>query len=98
MSMKTFLLCLCLGIAATAEAQNAVPLKDRDAALEEPFSLIKAVRELPDGKVLVLDFLEQRVALADFRTNAIRNQDKKGSGPKEFLLPSALMPFRADSS
>ena len=41
-------------------------------------------RELSDGRVLVTDFNDQRIAVADFARNTSKNVGSRGDGPGEF--------------
>ena len=87
--------------AASSQAQNQpapVELTRPDATLDEQFSLLRGARELPDGKLLVSDWIEQRVAVVDFARGSVTNRGRVGSGPVEFRLPAALLPFRGDST
>src|SRR5512147_833921 len=53
-----------LTLTAPAGAQ-VIRLTRPDATLVEEFSSIRGVRELPDGRILVSDYTDQRVLLVD---------------------------------
>jgi hypothetical protein len=92
-------LVVLISTARAVEGQNRRwELSEPDAVLSERFSLIKAIRELRDGRVLVTDWIEERIAVADFARDVVRNQGRVGAGPEEFRLPSALYAFRGDST
>jgi hypothetical protein len=90
----------CALVCADATAQSAPVLRltTPDGTLSEQFTLVRGVRELPDGRLLLTDWLEQRLAVADFRTQSVTDIGRTGSGPGEYRLPSALLPFRGDST
>ncbi len=79
-------------------AQTVVRLDRPDAVLEEPFSYVRGVRELSSGKVLVADWIEQRVVLVDFATGAARDVITEGPGPAQVRLPEGLVAARGDST
>jgi hypothetical protein len=83
---------------ARAFAQEPIVLARPDVRLSEPFSLLRGARELPDGRLLVTDWIEQRLAVVDFARDAAQDRGRVGAGPGEFRLPAALLPFRADST
>ncbi|MGH7555656.1 MAG: hypothetical protein ACREMQ_21865 [Longimicrobiales bacterium] len=86
--------------ASGARAQGDVvrELSKPDVVLGEPFSLVRGARELPDGRLIVTDWLEQRLAVIDFSRGAIVDRAKIGAGPTEIRLPGGLFPFRGDST
>jgi hypothetical protein len=83
--------------AATAQVQ-LVRLERAAASVDEAFSAIRGVRELRDGRVLVSDYIEQRVAVVDFATGAMRDVLTEGAGPANVRLPMYIVPALADSS
>ncbi len=80
-----------------ASAQ-VVKLDQPTATLPEPFSSVRGVRELSDGRVLIADWIEDRVVLADLASGATRDVLRQGRGPGEVRLPSALHRLRGDST
>jgi hypothetical protein len=84
-----------------AQAQRTVPALDlaRPAwSASEPFTSIVAVRELASGAVLLADLAERRVHLIAAGGRSMRGIGRNGGGPREFLLPTALIPLRGDST
>ncbi|MGH7469009.1 MAG: hypothetical protein ACRENP_13725 [Longimicrobiales bacterium] len=69
-----------------------------DATTTEVFSLLRGGRELPDGRLIATDWIEQRIAVIDFARGTVVNRGSVGSGPTEFRLPAALFAFRGDST
>jgi hypothetical protein len=57
-----------------------------------------AVRELRDGRVLLVDGREQQLYVADFNKNIATPLGRKGSGPAEYLIAGSLVPIAGDSS
>jgi hypothetical protein len=64
----------------------------------EPFTSIVAVRELASRAVLLADLSERRVHLIAAGGRSQRDIGRNGGGPREFLLPTALIPLRGDST
>lgn len=68
------------------------------AEFAEPFSEIGAIRELRDGRVIVVDSRELFVKLLDFRTGTATTIGRSGDGPGEYRWPSRLYPLSGDST
>jgi len=79
-------------------AQQPVSLGKPDAEFPEAFTKIGSIRELGDGRVLVIDSKEQTVQLVDFRSGRASPVGRKGSGPGEYGNPSRLIALPDDSS
>jgi hypothetical protein len=69
-----------------------------DASLPVEWTTIRGVRELRDGRVIVVDARDQAVKLADFKSGTATMIGRKGSGPGEYQLPLDVFPLPADSS
>ena len=81
--------------------QQAPPrhqLDNPDATFPEPFSLIRGLRELGDGRVLVTDWIEERLGAVDFDGGTARDIGRVGGGPREFRLPAGLVALPGDST
>ena len=93
------LLCWCLvGSVVSAQRVHRVQLSAPTGRLSEPFTSIWAVRELSDGRVLVTDPSEVRLALADFRANSTVTLGRRGRGPGEYSTAQSLFATVGDSS
>ncbi|MGQ0648050.1 MAG: hypothetical protein ACT4P7_10795 [Gemmatimonadaceae bacterium] len=68
------------------------------AQLAEPFSDIGAVRELSDGRVIVLDTREQRIVVANLGTGRVTPIGAKGRGPGEFLRALRFLALPHDTT
>ena len=66
--------------------------------LQHDFSLIRGIRELRDGRILVSDQAEKSLVVADFRSGTVRQIGREGSGPKEYLLPGRLIALPGDTT
>ena len=64
----------------------------------EPFSQIAAVRELKDGRLLVVDSRDKLVQLVNLTANSATKVGREGSGPGEYGLPTQLFALPGDSS
>jgi hypothetical protein len=85
-------------VARPAAAPAAVVLDRPERTLSEPFSFVRGVRELSNGKLLIADWIENRVVLADFGADACAEVITEGPGPQELRLPIGLVRHRADST
>ncbi|MEO8296153.1 MAG: hypothetical protein ABI613_11610 [Gemmatimonadota bacterium] len=80
------------GFTLHANAQG-VPerrLTTADARFPHEFSSIRGVRELPDGRVMVSDGIEEVVVVADLKTGKADTLGRVGQGPGEYKMPDAL--------
>ena len=69
-----------------------------DKVLSQEFTQIRGIRELPDGRVLVSDRLDNGVVVVDFGANSVRQIGRTGRGPAEYRLPTTLTPLPGDST
>ncbi len=79
-------------------AQTLVRLDRPERTLSEPFSFVRGVRELSSGKLLIADWIENRVVLADFGADDCTEVVTEGPGPQEMRLPMGLLRHRGDST
>lgn len=70
-----------------------VALGSASATVEEPFSSLQTVRELPDGRVLVADPLGQVFQVINMETQAKETIGRVGQGPREYQQPDAVWPL-----
>lgn len=97
---SSLLLIACLlpgGLPFQAPAR-VIRLTTPDTRLNEEFSAVRGVRELPDGRVLVSDYRDQRVVVVDFDRRTVTRSVGRGSGPLEARLPTALVAAPGDST
>src|SRR5688572_22514070 len=67
-------------------------LPARPAAFaEEPFSELRSVRELSDGRVIVLDMRDQTIQVIDFTSGDAAAIGRRGQGPGEYARAVSLM-------
>jgi hypothetical protein len=92
--------CASLTLAAGAHAQPTprLPLRPANARLEHEFTFITSVRELADGRVLVVDEKDNQVFVADFDAQRVRPVGRTGRGPGEFRQVGRLWPLGGDST
>lgn len=85
---------------SSSAAQNAavVTLSRPAAEFAEPFSEIGSIRELSDGRVIIVDARELTVQILDFRTGGLQQVGRKGSGPGEYEWPQGLLAFPGDTT
>lgn len=85
---------------AAAEAQRAPErsLGRFEVEYAEPFSGVRMVRELSDGRVLVLDVQDKLVELVNKAFSSAQAVGREGSGPGEYRMPFQLIAGRADTT
>ncbi len=76
--------------AARAQVQTHVLTKP-EAEHPESFTSINAVRELRDGRVIVVGLQDRSVQLVDLRTGRAEQLGRTGKGPGEYSLPVGLV-------
>ena len=91
------------GLTSPADAQPPGPPPTRpvdrpDGALSASFSLIRSVRELADGRVLVTDWIDEKLLVADFAGQTTTQLGRLGAGPKEYRLPGRLVALPGDTT
>ena len=86
--------------ATPALAQN-VPtrtLSKPDAEYSEPFTQVAGVRELKDGRLIVIDPRDKTVQVVDLARGAATKLGREGSGPGEYGIPMRLMAMPGDTT
>lgn len=98
--MRTFLLgttILCLALPVSAQQRSGGVAERRlttaDARFPHTFSSIRGLRELPDGRVMVADGIDEVVMIADLKTGKGDTLGRVGQGPGEYKSPDALYPL-----
>jgi hypothetical protein len=81
-----------------AHTQGMRQLGAATAEFGEPFSSIDGVRELRDGRVIVLDSRDRSILLVDLRANTRVQIGREGSGPNEYRIPHDLLALPGDSA
>ncbi|HKP31044.1 MAG TPA: hypothetical protein VJU15_16655, partial [Gemmatimonadales bacterium] len=80
-------------LTATLVQQQKISLTKPDAEYSEPFTQVRSVRELANGKVLVSDIQDKIVQLVDFAAGSSVKIGREGQGPEEYLFPMGLYPM-----
>jgi hypothetical protein len=89
-----------LAISTPLLAQN-VPtrtLSKPDAEYSEPFTQISGVRELKDGRLVVIDPRDKTVQVVDLKAGTATKLGREGSGPGEYGIPFRLMALPNDTT
>jgi hypothetical protein len=68
------------------------------AEYREPYSSVRGVRELADGRVVVTDPRDKVVQLVDLKTGRATTLGREGSGPNEYQMPSGAFALPGDST
>ena len=80
---------LWLILAGPVDAQD-VKLTQVSARLGHQFSVISGLRELPDGRLLVSDGIDNVLVRVDLATQRMDTIGRAGQGPGEYRSPDAL--------
>ena len=98
-SLRITLVALAAGTSVGfAQAPRQIRLKPATAELNEEFTAIGSVRELPDGRVLINDPRETRVVVADLKAGTVQQIGRKGQGPNEYGAAANLLALGGDST
>ncbi len=100
-SHRYFATALVSTLGATWAIQGAVTtLAAPDRRFDEPFSQIAPghLRELGDGRVIVVDSRDRAIYLVDLERGTTRALSAEGSGPREYLTPLRAYAIGVDST
>ena len=89
-----------LAISTPLLAQN-VPtrtLSKPDVEYSEPFTQISGIRELKDGRLVVIDPRDKTVQVVDLKAGTATKLGREGSGPGEYGIPFRLMSLPNDTT
>lgn len=81
-----------------AEAQQQIEMLEPLRVFPEEFTQIRGLRELSDGRLIITDWLEERLVVIDFETETSRDLYRVGPGPEEFRLPQRLIAMPGDTT
>jgi len=79
-------------------AQAPRVLDKPQVELAEPFTNVGSVRELSDGRVLVVDNGDRALYAVDFKAGTSTQISRPGSGPAEYRTPGLLLPAGGDTT
>ena len=100
--MRAVLISLAIIIAGRSVAWSQGPgtrtLSGQPFEFSQQFSEIGSIRELRDGRVIVVDARELKVQLLDPRSGTATTIGRTGDGPGEYRWPSRLFPLQGDST
>ena len=86
---------------ATPLVSQEVPvtnLSQPDTECERGFTKLVGVKELTDGRVILVDEIERLILLLDAQLAEGKPIGREGAGPGEYVVPSSLFPLGGDSS
>lgn len=100
LSRRTLFLALASATLApgAGQAQATRQLTKPDAEFAEPFTQVTGIRELKDGRLVVIDSRDKIAQLVDFKSGSGTKIGREGSGPGEYAFPMRLFPLPGDSS
>jgi hypothetical protein len=82
----------------SAQTPTPRPLDPPQAELSEPLSSIAGLRELSNGRVIIVDSRERAVWLTDPGLRQATKVGREGQGPQEYARPNALMALPGDTT
>jgi hypothetical protein len=85
-------------LSVSASAQEQRSLGRPIAEFPEPFTYISTIRELRDGRVLLVDERERTLNLIDFASGVVKQVGREGAGPGEYATPGRLVALPGDTS
>jgi hypothetical protein len=91
-------LCMAAALPFPGGGQAPRTLGKPDAEHPHAFTRIATVRELRDGRVLVVDERESSLLLADFKSGSIGQVGRQGAGPREYGRPGRIVALPGDTS
>lgn len=77
---------------------DTVVLSTPAARFAEGFTRVGSVRELSDGRVVVLDVYDRSIHLIDSAWSRMTQIGGQGRGPAEYIQPTVLLPLPNDST
>jgi hypothetical protein len=80
---------------------QSVPVKSLsqpNATFHHGFTRVEGIRELSDGRVIVLDIADATVQLIDSAWSGMRQIGRRGAGPAEYRTPYKLFALPAGPS
>jgi hypothetical protein len=83
---------------STAQAPKRVVLPRHDARFEQPFGSVLGLRELSDGRIIVVDRVDLGLVVADFKSQTTKPISRKGAGPGEYGMVARIWPIGGDST
>ena len=89
---------MLLWLALLQTPVRQVTLTTPDKVLTESFSQVRGIRELSNGKVIIVDRLDRGLLAADFTTGTTTKIGQNGRGPREYSLLASLVPMPGDST
>jgi hypothetical protein len=103
MKRLSHLIAVTMALGNAVEAQAQAPMRALtapDATFRQPFSAVTAgsVRELADGRVVVIDARDRVVQLVDFASGSAMSIGRDGSGPGEYRQPMRLFATAGDTT
>ena len=81
-----------------AQRPQTIRLKPTNSVHPAEFSGVARVRELEDGRLIVLDSMEHKLYLVDFRLGTSTPFGRVGDGPEEYRWPNGLFALPGDST
>lgn len=88
--VRGLLMVAALAQPGTAQQAPTTRLANPDLRVAHEFSAVSGFRELPDGRLLVSDGIEEALLRIDPKTGKVETIARTGGGPGEYKLPDQL--------
>jgi len=98
---RVVLTSLGLSLSISPISSQTMPLSEftrPETVSERGYTKLVGMKELKDGRVILVDEIERAVLLLDSGLVEVSPVGRSGSGPGEYIVPSRLFPLVGDSS
>ena len=85
-------------VVVVAQKPQHTKVGKAEVELEEPFDAIGAIRELRDGRLIVVDVNAKTLSLVNLAHGTATPIGREGQGPKEYRFPAGLLPLPGDTT
>jgi hypothetical protein len=87
-----------VALALVVQPPPTTTLSRPDVEFREPFSQVEGIRELSDGRVIVVDSRERLIHAVDLKAGTATRIGREGGGPGEYRIPLRIFALPGDSS
>jgi hypothetical protein len=96
--LTSVLALVAVTIPAFAQTVPTRILSKPDAEYSEPFSYLSMIRELKDGRVIVIDPRDKALMVVDMARGTATSLGREGAGPGEYAIPFRLLALPGDTT
>ena len=92
------IIAVVVALPSSGRSQSPRVLDKPQVELTDPFTNVGGLRELADGRVIVVDKGDRAIYMVDFKAGSSTQIGRPGSGPKEYEMPGNLLALAGDST